>query len=91
MYTLYATCMFFAEFFANYGKVMERTEERSNGTSIVDPHVIVPIVSAVICTCAIAVCILIVYKRRFVLVFYLSISLDLSFFLSQLVSALISI
>ncbi|CAG7820270.1 unnamed protein product, partial [Allacma fusca] len=55
------------EFFANYGKVLERTEERETSSSEIfytDPHVVVPIVSAVICTCAVAVCILIVFKRR---------------------------
>ena len=48
--------------------MLERIEEQaSSGSSegfYVDPHVVVPIVSAVICTCAVAVCVLIVFKRR---------------------------
>lgn len=63
----------FLDFFLNYAKVLERVEmeERLNGGNNVvpfyaDPHVLVPIVSAVICTFAVAVCVLILFRRKLV-------------------------
>jgi len=55
------------DFFTNYGKVLGRTEELWNDSSasaFTNPHVFVPIVSAVVCTCALAVCVLILVRRR---------------------------
>ncbi|CAL8129128.1 unnamed protein product [Orchesella dallaii] len=57
------------DFFTNYAKMSERVEqnEEMNGRYepfYTDPHVVVPIVSGVICTFAVAICVLMLVKRR---------------------------
>ncbi|CAL8129109.1 unnamed protein product [Orchesella dallaii] len=58
-----------SDFFTNYAKVLERVEEevRMNGSYVslyTDPHVLVPIVSAIICPFAVAICALMLIKRK---------------------------
>ena len=62
---------FSTEFFLNYAKVLERMEQEgklNGGNRLIpfytNPHVLVPIVSAVICTAALTVCLLMIVKRK---------------------------
>ncbi|ODM92162.1 Down syndrome cell adhesion molecule-like protein Dscam2 [Orchesella cincta] len=59
----------YPDFFTNYAKVLERVEKEvgMNGSYVslyTDPHVLVPIVSALICTFAVAICVLMLIKRK---------------------------
>ncbi|XP_035702797.1 Down syndrome cell adhesion molecule-like protein Dscam2 isoform X2 [Folsomia candida] len=55
------------EFFTNYEKLMQNNGDQSvvSGSALLsDPHIIVPIISACICTVAVIICIFIVVKRK---------------------------
>lgn len=58
---------YFIEFFTNYDKLTQNGIERTDdgfGSAFTDPHIIVPVISAIICLTAFIICILIVVKRK---------------------------